>query len=53
MTSFQGHGEMTEYFWMFAMRGQGLLGARNVDKLEDISVTTLHQRLIRSHGKTI
>jgi len=40
-TSFQGHGEMTEYFWMFTMRGQGLLGARKVDKLEDISVTVL------------
>jgi len=43
---------MTEYFWMFTMRGQGLLGAKKVDKLKDISVTTLHQRLIRFHGKT-
>ena len=49
---FQGHGEMTEYFCVFTMRGQGPLGPRKEDKLEDISGTTLHQRLVRRHGKT-
>jgi hypothetical protein len=26
--SSQGHGEMTKYFWMFTMRGQGTLEPR-------------------------
>jgi len=51
-TLFQGRGEMTEYFLMFTTRRQGTLGPRKVDNLEDISGTTLHQRLVPCHGKT-
>jgi hypothetical protein len=50
--SSQGHGEMTKYFWMFTMRGQGTLEPRRGDKLEDTWATTLPQRLVRCHGRT-
>jgi hypothetical protein len=35
-----GHGEMTKYFWMSTMRGQGTLEPRRGDKLEDKISTT-------------
>jgi hypothetical protein len=41
-----GHGEMTKYFCMFTMRGQGTLEPRMGGKLEDTWATTLPQRLI-------
>jgi hypothetical protein len=41
------HGEMTKYFWMFTMRGQGTLEPRRGGKLEDTWATTLPQRPFR------